>query len=117
MMNINENDEQELKKQLGEQRYNIIIKKGTEAPFTGELLNNHLEGNYSCYRCKTPIFKSSTKFDSHSGWPSFYQPIDDSLIKLNEDNSHGMRRVKIINTFHNNVIKSSNIYWQKLTLE
>lgn len=85
----------EWKKKLTEEQYTTLRKKGTESPFSGELLYNHKNGQYRCAGCGKVIFDSSTKFDSGSGWPSFYEPANVMAIKLVEDNTLGMHRVEV----------------------
>jgi peptide-methionine (R)-S-oxide reductase len=85
----------DLKKKLTKQQYDILVNKGTEAPFTGALLENKQKGDYVCPICGTVLFSSDTKFDSGSGWPSFYDVADNKNIKLVEDNSLGMRRTEV----------------------
>lgn len=86
--------ELEWKEKLSPEQYRILRQKGTEQPFSGKFLNNKTDGTYVCGACGNPIFKSETKFDSGSGWPSFDEAIPGS-VKLNEDNSHGMNRVEV----------------------
>lgn len=90
------NNDQDLKAMLGDERYKIMIDGQTELPFSGQYLDNHQPGVYSCYRCKTALFSSDTKFESGSGWPSFYKPIDDKLIKYIDDDSYGMHRIEVV---------------------
>jgi peptide-methionine (R)-S-oxide reductase len=85
----------ELKQKLTDEQYHILREKGTEAPFTGKLLHNDKSGDYTCMACGQVVFKSDTKFDSGSGWPSFYDPANTKAIKLVEDTSHGMHRVEV----------------------
>lgn len=85
----------ELKKKLTPEQYHILREKGTEAPFTGELLHNKKDGMYTCKVCGAKLFKSEHKFDSGSGWPSFYDVFSSDAVKLSEDSSHGMNRVEI----------------------
>lgn len=87
--------DEEWKKKLTPEQYDILRGKGTEAPFTGKLLENHDTGNYKCAACDQVVFKSGTKFDSGSGWPSFYDPVNTEAVRLIEDNSHGMHRVEV----------------------
>lgn len=89
-------DEDKLKKDLGDHRYKVLRQKDTEAPFTGELLHEDRNGDFVCGACGEVVFKSDTKFDSGSGWPSFYDPANTEAIKLIEDVSHGMRRVEVV---------------------
>lgn len=79
---------------LSPERYHILREKGTERAFSGALVNNHSDGVYHCGACNAPLFKSNTKFESGSGWPSFFQPISPDAVEVHEDNSHGMRRVE-----------------------
>jgi peptide-methionine (R)-S-oxide reductase len=86
--------EEELKKKLTPQQYSILRERGTEAPFSGEYLNNKKSGTYTCAACGAELFSSETKFDSGSGWPSFYDIAKTGAVKLNDDSSHGMHRVE-----------------------
>ncbi|HET9098440.1 MAG TPA: peptide-methionine (R)-S-oxide reductase MsrB [Candidatus Saccharimonadales bacterium] len=88
------NDE-DLKKQLTPEQFDVLRNKGTEAPFSGQLLHNHKNGDYTCLACGAVVFKSDTKFDSGSGWPSFYDPANTEAVRLKEDRSLGMRRVEV----------------------
>ena len=81
---------------LDEETYRITQKAGTEPAFCGTLLDNKKEGMYVCVVCGLPLFSSEHKFDSGSGWPSFFQPIDEAHIIERADNSYGMRRTEII---------------------
>lgn len=83
------------KKKLNKDQYHILREKGTEAPFSGQLLHNHKSGDYVCAACGAVVFKSDTKFDSGSGWPSFYDPANTEAVKLVADDSHGMHRVEV----------------------
>lgn len=80
--------------QLTPEQYRVTRKKGTEAPFSGELCNAHDAGKYSCICCDEALFDSTIKFDSQSGWPSFTDPINDQAIKYEKDSTHGMVRVE-----------------------
>ena len=73
----------------------ILLARGTERPFCGTLLANKKAGTYACRLCGLPLFRSGTKFESGTGWPSFFDPIDESHVANIEDRSHGMRRVEI----------------------
>lgn len=84
------------KKKLTPEQYRVLREKGTEPPFSGALLHNKLKGVYTCGGCGTELFADSTKFDSGSGWPSFYEAIDKERIEEIEDGSHGMRRIEIV---------------------
>ncbi len=85
----------EWREQLTPDQYRILRQKGTEHPFRGALLHNHTDGLYHCAACGAPLFHSQTKFESGSGWPSFFQPVTDDAVELEEDISHGMRRVEV----------------------
>jgi peptide-methionine (R)-S-oxide reductase len=87
--------EEEWKQKLTPEQYKVLRGKGTEAPGTGKLLHNDAAGNYTCAACGQVVFTSDTKFDSGSGWPSFYDVASTDAVRLAEDNSHGMQRVEI----------------------
>ena len=86
----------EWEKQLGPAAYRILRAKGTEAPFCGNLLDNHKEGVYFCAGCDLPLFSSGSKFHSGTGWPSFYQPYAKENIAEIKDASYGMVRTEIL---------------------
>lgn len=88
--------EEEWKKKLTPEQYHVLREKGTEAPFTGKLLNEKGTGDFVCAACGQVVFKSDTKFESGSGWPSFYDPANTAAVKLEEDNSLGMSRTEVI---------------------
>ena len=88
--------EEDWKRQLTPQQYKILREKGTETAFTGEYWDNHKKGTYLCAGCQLPLFESKTKFESGTGWPSFYMPIQDSAILKVTDTSHGMQRDEVI---------------------
>ena len=88
--------EQEWRNELTPEQYEIVRKKGTEAPFTSELNDNKAEGTYKCVACGQPLFSSENKFDSGSGWPSFDQPMDDEKVETESDNSFMMRRTEVL---------------------
>jgi methionine-R-sulfoxide reductase len=77
--------EDEIKNKLTEEEYRVLRKQGTERPFTGELLKEDRDGDFRCKVCDTVLFKSDTKFDSGTGWPSFVKPISDTAVTLHED--------------------------------
>ena len=87
--------DEELKKRLTPEQYRILREKGTEAPFSGELLQNKKSGRYVCPVCGNELFSSDTKFESGSGWPSFYEVARSDAVHLVEDKSHGMHRVEV----------------------
>ncbi len=90
-----EKSDAEWLEQLTPEQYYITRQKGTERPFTGALYHNHADGMYHCVACGAELFKSDAKFESGSGWPSFYLPVDNSAVETHEDNSLGMRRVEV----------------------
>jgi len=81
---------------LSELQKKVLFEKATEAPFTGDLLENKQTGMYTCAACGAELFASGTKFDSGSGWPSFYDVAKTDAVKLEDDHSHGMRRVEAV---------------------
>ena len=83
-------------KKLTPELYNICRKKGTEPAFTGKYLNLKDKGIYKCFCCETELFSSDTKFDSGTGWPSFFSPIKKNSIKEIEDLSLGMQRTEVV---------------------
>ena len=85
----------EWREQLTPEQYHVLREKGTERPFTGALVNNHADGFYHCAACDAPLFKSGTKFESGSGWPSFFEPISPEAVVLHEDKTLGMHRVEV----------------------
>lgn len=91
-----EKTDAEWQQELTPEQYRIMREKGTEHPFTGEYVDNHDEGIYRCAACGTELFSSDTKFESGSGWPSFYAPAHSENIETVPDNSHGMRRTEIL---------------------
>jgi peptide-methionine (R)-S-oxide reductase len=89
------NDE-DWKKKLTPEQYRVLRGKGTEAPGTGALLHNHETGDYVCAACGNVVFTSDTKFDSGSGWPSFYDVANTKAVKLRQDNSLAAPRVEVL---------------------
>jgi len=87
--------DKEWKEILDPEVYHVTREKGTEAPFSGKLLNNKETGMYVCSNCGAELFSSETKYNSECGWPSFYQPTKEENIKYDEDNSLGIRRTEI----------------------
>ncbi len=87
--------DQEWREQLGSQAYHVTREEGTERAFTGEYWDNKKAGIYTCIGCDLPLFSSSTKFRSGTGWPSFYQPIDPRFVGENRDVRYGMVRTEV----------------------
>lgn len=94
-MSNNQFTDQKLKEDLTPEEYKVLRKGVTESPFSGEYVDNHDEGMYKCKVCGENLFSSDSKFDSNSGWPSFFEVFDKDKIKLVEDNSHGMIRTEV----------------------
>lgn len=88
--------EAEWKKKLTPEEYKILRKKGTELPFTGKLLKEKRTGMFVCGACGNPLFDSKTKYDSKSGWPSFYDVIKDGNVKLKDDRSLFLKRTEVV---------------------
>ncbi|MFW2404898.1 MAG: peptide-methionine (R)-S-oxide reductase MsrB [Gammaproteobacteria bacterium] len=85
-----------LRARLSPEAFHITQQKGTEPAFTGEYHDSKQAGTYECVCCGTPLFKSTTKYDSGSGWPSFWEPIDASSVRVETDTSHGMVREEVV---------------------
>ena len=95
MKKIQKTDE-EWKQELTPEQFNVCRQKGTERPFTGEYYNSKEKGVYKCVACGNELFESNTKFDSGTGWPSFYQPISEENVETEFDTSYGMRRTEVM---------------------
>ena len=80
---------------LTPEQYHVMREKGTERAFTGALVDNHDDGMYHCAGCNAPLFTSETKFESGSGWPSFFAPVSVDAVEAHEDRTYGMKRVEI----------------------
>ncbi|HWQ99375.1 MAG TPA: peptide-methionine (R)-S-oxide reductase MsrB [Candidatus Methylomirabilis sp.] len=88
--------DEEWKYRLTPAQYEVLRMKGTEAPFTGEYVNEHAKGMYRCAACGAELFSSAAKFDSGTGWPSFSEPANLQHVELREDRSGGMIRTEVI---------------------
>lgn len=88
--------EDQLKAELSPEAYRITQEKGTEPAFTGKYWDHKDDGIYRCVACGEPLFDSETKYDSGSGWPSFYQPVEGDKIEEEDDFSHFMRRTEVM---------------------
>ena len=91
-----EKPEAEWRKKLTAEQFCVVREKGTERAFTGKYWNNKKQGVYKCVACELPLFTSETKFDSGTGWPSFFQPVDEKHIATKMDTSLGMRRTEVV---------------------
>jgi methionine-R-sulfoxide reductase len=95
MMEKIQKTDEEWRAQLTQEQYEVTRRKGTEAPFCGAFYDHKQDGTYYCVCCDLPLFSSSHKFISGTGWPSFFQPISEDHIAYHPDNSFGMRRTEI----------------------
>jgi peptide-methionine (R)-S-oxide reductase len=91
-----EKADEEWKKTLTPEQYHVLREKGTERPFTGEYADTHDDGMYRCAGCGNPLFSSDTKYESGSGWPSFYQPIAKDAVETETDRKFGMTRNEVL---------------------
>lgn len=92
---IQKSDEQ-WRKELTPEQYRILREKGTERAFTGEYYHNKEKGIYLCAGCGNELFSSETKYESGSGWPSYWKPVDKTAVEFNKDTSHGMIRTEVV---------------------
>ncbi len=83
-------------KKLTPEQHHVCVEKGTEPAFSGKFVNHHEDGTYTCVACGQKLFSSATKFDSGSGWPSFWQSASEGAMKLQPDNSQGMHRTEVV---------------------
>jgi len=88
--------DEEWKKELTPEQYHICRDKGTEPPFTGKYYKSKEDGVYKCVACGNPLFDSNTKYESGTGWPSFYKPISEENVETEEDRTYGMRRTEVM---------------------
>ncbi len=91
-----EKTDEEWRQLLSAEQYRILRLKGTEPPFSGKYYTTKQKGVYRCAGCGSPLFSSEAKYDSGSGWPSFWAPIDEEAIEYAEDHSHGMYRIEVL---------------------
>lgn len=92
---LSKEEKETLKARLSKESVNVCFNKGTERAFTGRYWDNHEKGTYTCIVCDSPLFTSDTKFESGTGWPSFFQPVSKDGIKEDVDRSFGMVRVEV----------------------
>jgi len=88
--------DEEWQKNLTPEQYKVTRRKGTERAFTGKYWNNHEDGVFTCVCCGQPLFDSTTKFDSGTGWPSFWKPVEEDNVSLVDDSSFFMNRTEVI---------------------
>ncbi len=88
--------DEQWRERLSPEQYEVMRRKGTEPAFTGKYWDCHDDGTYRCAGCGTPLFESDAKYESGSGWPSFYRPVDDSKVATETDASHGMVRTEVL---------------------
>lgn len=96
MANLKRMPEEYWRKKLTEEQFQVCRLKGTETPFSGDLHDEHSPGTYHCVVCGVPLFTSENKFDSGTGWPSFYDAMVKDNIELAKDDSHGMERTEVM---------------------
>ncbi|RAV33766.1 Peptide methionine sulfoxide reductase MsrB [Corynebacterium heidelbergense] len=96
MMDFRNLTDEQWRERLDTEEFRVLRRAGTEAPFTGEYTDTETPGIYRCRACGAELFRSTEKFHSHCGWPSFFDPADSSAVELREDNSLGMRRVEVL---------------------
>jgi peptide-methionine (R)-S-oxide reductase len=96
IMNKKDSSSEALKARLSAEQFRVTQQKGTELPFTGQYVGNKEAGMYHCVCCGAPLFGSDTKFDSGTGWPSFWAPVEPQSVQANLDNSHGMVRQEVV---------------------
>jgi peptide-methionine (R)-S-oxide reductase len=91
-----EKTDEEWRRELSPEQYEVLRQQATERPFSGRYVNAKEDGTYRCAGCGAELFSSATKFDSGTGWPSFYRPTEEDNVELRPDNSHGMIRTEVI---------------------
>jgi peptide-methionine (R)-S-oxide reductase len=91
-----EKTEEEWRKTLTPEQYHVLREKGTERPFTGEYADTHDDGMYRCAGCGNPLFSSESKYESGSGWPSFYEPVAKDAVETETDRKFGMTRDEVV---------------------
>ncbi len=89
-------DDKELRDRLTDEQYQVTQQKGTERAFTGRFVDHKADGTYACICCNAPLFSSEHKYDSGSGWPSFWLPLAEDNVRTERDTSHGMIRTEVL---------------------
>lgn len=95
MSDDSDKSDEQWRAELSPEQYQVCRQRGTERPFTGEYWDSKAEGVYRCVCCGEPLFDAAHKFDSGTGWPSFWQPADEQAVAREEDRSHGMVRMEV----------------------
>jgi peptide-methionine (R)-S-oxide reductase len=95
-MDTIEKSDEEWRRSLTPEQYHVMREKGTERPFSGEYNKTKEEGTYVCAACGNPLFSSDAKYDSGTGWPSFYRPLSEESVSTEEDDGHFMRRTEVL---------------------
>ena len=93
---MSESDSDDLRGKLSEEQYQVTQCSATERPFTGKYVNHKADGTYHCVCCDAPLFSSDHKYDSGSGWPSFWVPMAGESVRTRTDETHGMARVEVV---------------------
>lgn len=93
---MNSKDDSKLRERLSDEQFRVTQTAATERPFTGKYVDHKGDGNYRCVCCEAPLFSSQTKYDSGSGWPSFWLPLAGDAVRTIKDNSHGMIREEVV---------------------
>lgn len=88
--------DEDWRRELSDEQFQVCRKKGTERPFSGKYYQCHETGTFNCTCCHAPLFHSDTKFESGSGWPSFWKPVSEDAVTTIEDFSHGMHRLEVV---------------------
>lgn len=96
MVDSNEEKTDVWREKLSPEQYAVLRQRGTEPPFSGAYVDEKTPGTYACAACGQPLFSSTTKYDSGSGWPSFYDVLASGVVKLQEDTSHDMQRTEVV---------------------
>lgn len=93
---MTEPTDRDLREKLSEEQYQVTQCSATERPFSGKYVHHKADGTYRCVVCDTPLFSSEHKYDSGSGWPSFWLPLAGDAVRTKTDESHGMRRTEVV---------------------